>query len=244
MGFSHNATGVAIFVGGYNYTYGMLGQTVAIHAASSWASKKLNITLLAPLNTPRGDVAGAIDEQQDYAMVSGGYGPVNFCEALNSTEKYDFATNTWTTEAPMHLARSDLVSVEMNQQIYNIGGERQVANICKIANPAPGDLTIPVDDVEVYHVDENQWQTLTNFPNHRFRWAAVGIDASNTIITFGGQAPLDQSCMCLKTSGQIGYYVLNTASSSKPTSGATSVMRVVNGLMLMVTSLVMWIVVS
>ena len=235
----------------------MLGQTIAIHAASSWASKKLNITVLAPLNIPRGDHDGAIDRTQEYAMVSGGYGPQEgFCAPLNSTERYDFATNTWTIEAPMDMARSDLVSAEMNGQIYNIGGERQVADICKIAHPLPGDLTIPVDLVEVYHVDENQWQTLAHFPNYRFRWAGVGIDATNTIVTFGGQVPFNQSCLCLKTSDQIGYYALNTVGGSTNggnstsnntgtgTSGTVSVKQTVNVAMLWTMLLVLWTVVG
>lgn len=214
-GFGLQATKEAIFVGGYNATYGMLNQVLAIDTVTSWNTKNLTLSLKAGLHVARGDVAAAIDQQETYAIVTGGYGPIDqFCEPLNITEYYNVSTNTWTIVAPLPTARSDLAAVEVNDRVYAMGGERSIPNICSVTSPTPGDRTLPVSTMQVFLVENNTWQNLSALPYHRFRWAAVGYDPTNTIYTFGGQIPFDSSCMCLRTSNDIGIYHLGVGGNT------------------------------
>jgi len=239
-GFAHHKTGEAYFAGGYDAEYGWLDTVYAVDTEASLASGNLSVAEKAPLLLARGDLSAVTDDGNTYAVVGGGFGPVHgWCEQAPEVERYNFTTDTWSEIAPMRVARSDMALVELNQAILAFGGEKQVWDICERAGvPDPGEQTIAVDDVEELKrlpstslpssstANEGYyWRVLSNLHDHRFRLAAVAIDAENTVYTFGGQLAYNPDCRCYRASDEITAYVLAQEETPPPAvspSGAGS----------------------
>ena len=66
----------------------------------------------------------------------------NDCTILNSGEKYDPVTNTWTPIAPMEHARVGFGLVAIDDSIYALGGSN--------------DMTDPLTSMEVYNIFTNK----------------------------------------------------------------------------------------
>jgi len=200
----------AYFVGGYNETYIAMSNVFRIDTENTVSSNSLVVEDRTSLKFARGDVSGTTDDAGTYAIVSGGFSHENdFCDPLDSVERYDFATNAWTDLPPLGSARSDKVLVELNKTIFAIGGERQIENVCSLSNdttPEPGELTVAVDDVERLDFGASEWITIADLPFHRFRFPAVGFDDDEEIYTFGGQKAYDKKCQCFRTSNEIIIY--------------------------------------
>jgi hypothetical protein len=192
--------------------YGALDRFYCIDVVASSAAGSIVITDKAPLETGRGDVAAAVDLENGYAYVSGGWTHKNdFCTPIGTAERYSIAANTWTEVANLPTPRADLVLVVLKEHVIAMGGERQPENICEIQKPDPGEMTVPVDDVEVMNHDGTEWNILTSMPDHRFRFAAVVID--DAIYTFGGQLPYEEICNCHATTDEVAVYKYLTVES-------------------------------
>jgi hypothetical protein len=50
-------------------------------------------------------------------------------------------------------------------------------------------------------LDDQEWKVLEHFDNHKFRFAAVAVNAG--VYTFGGQTAWDDDCECFKTTDDI-----------------------------------------
>jgi hypothetical protein len=203
--------GKAYFAGGYNFTYAAQTTTFSIDPIQTTATGALVVEEHAPLTYSRGDVAGVADIDDNgisYALLTGGFTHENdFCEPLGFAERYDFDSDMWTEADELNTARGEKALVVLNDRVYGIGGERQIANICTVSPddpPEPGEQTVPVDDVEWYNADTDEWTVIQDLPQHRFRFAAVGY--GKAIYTFGGQVAYDESCMCFKTSDEVTVY--------------------------------------
>jgi N-acetylneuraminic acid mutarotase len=61
----------------------------------------------------------ASTEVNETIYVFGGEEPIG---TFNNNEKYDPATNKWTSDATMPIARHGLVAVSIDNKIYVIGG--------------------------------------------------------------------------------------------------------------------------
>lgn len=208
--------GNIFMVGGYNAGYDDTYRDLFRFNANTVSTTGfLEIEIMAPMAVARGDIHAVTvtTSDQDYAYVTGGFSnDNNFCVPYNSVERYDIENNSWTTVAPLISARADKALVSMNGRIYAVGGETQIENKCKIEPndlPEAGELTVAVDDVEVYEPRQGRsatWKVLRSLPDHRFRFPGVGYDATDTIYTFGGQQAYDTTCQCFRTSDLIVSY--------------------------------------
>lgn len=140
------------------------------------------------------------------SIYPGGFTHENdFCNPLDSVERYSLLGDTWLDIASLPTARADKAMVTYRGHTISMGGERQVENKCELESPSPGELTVAVDDVEVLNDDDTTWEQLEPLPEHRFRFAAVVFE--DTIYTFGGQEEYDETCNCLKTVDEVVAYV-------------------------------------
>jgi hypothetical protein len=109
--------------GGYNGTYNTLSTVYRIDTSSP--SSTLEVEEMAPLLQARGDIFGASDLTSAY--VAGGFtDDNNFCAPIETAEKYDFASNSWSYLPEMVNDRGEIVLVELDGHIYAMGGERQI----------------------------------------------------------------------------------------------------------------------
>jgi len=132
-------------------------------------------TTLAPMNTARAGLAAAVVDDSIYAIggrVSGG-GP---CSGgpLDAVERYDIATNSWTTVASLPIPLSDAAAVASDDEIYVFGG-------------CTGDdfPETTVNTVYVYNVDTNTWSTAAPMPRARAGFYQVG-EQGNSVYVMGG----------------------------------------------------------
>lgn len=195
----------AVFAGGYNQTYGAHNTVFSIDPFASTDSGSLVITDNAPLLEARGDCGGTSDLGMGYGYVTGGFTDANnFCAPLGSVERFSFSDDSWKSIAPLPTARADMAVVTIHGSVVTMGGERQPENICSIEQPEPGELTVPVDNVEQLNEANDKWDILTSLPHHRFRFAAAVYN--NTVYTFGGQIAFQADCVCLKTTDEVAMY--------------------------------------
>lgn len=204
--------------GGYNATYGTLATTARIDTASSTtasSNETLVVEEMAPLLEARGDIFAASDSE--FAYLGGGFTDANgFCAPLTTAERYEFATDTWSSLAPLINDRGEIVMVESNGAVFALGGERQIEGICDLTGDAdPGELTVGTELVEV--LSDDGWTVIESFDDHKFRFAAVSLDG--VIYAFGGQTAWDDDCQCFKTTDDI--QLLGDGVTSSPTVAPT-----------------------
>lgn len=197
----------AYFIAGYDASYSSLNTTFAIHASTT-SSTSLSLVDKAEVNIQRGDCSVVATHGKAY--LTGGFGP-DFCEPLTEVEEYDVEKDTWTTIDSLHQGRGDKALVTFSHLLFAFGGERQIVNICSLKDedkPKPGELTIPVDDVEMFDpFGERKWKVISDdLPFHRFRFGAVGYDSIRAIYMFGGQVLHDPDCDCFRTTDEISVY--------------------------------------
>ena len=194
--------------------------TVARIDTSTLGDSSLVVDEMAPLLTARGDIFGAVSSSGQSAFITGGFTDANgFCAPLGSTEEYNFATDTWTERPNLVNERGEVVLVDVNNHLYALGGERQIEGICDSAGDEidPGEQTVATDEVEVY--EDNAWTVISDFPNHRFRFAAA-VDEDGLIFAFGGQTAYDGECQCFRTTDDIAIFGQQVPVSSSPAFGA------------------------
>lgn len=230
----------AYSVGGYKLNYTAQTQVFRINVAESLIQTALIWEDRAPMQNARADTASVVNNVQQFAIVAGGFSHENnFCSPLGSTERYNLATDTWTSLDDMREPRSDKVLVELdNDHVYAIGGERQIDNFCSLTadTPVPGELTVAVDDVEVLHLDKGDWQSLSDLEFYRFRFAAASFKENGTFYTFGGQVAYNETCKCFDTTDEVVAYTLKegfspedfeTSAAFAATMGATTIAAII-----------------
>jgi hypothetical protein len=209
--FADKSSSFLYVAGGYNATYGTLDTTFRIDT-SAVDNPTLTVEQMSPLIEARGDIFAASDN--NFAYICGGFTDANnFCAPLTSAEKYEFSTNTWTNLPPLVNERGEIVMVESNGDIFAMGGERQIEDICDLTGTTdPGELTVGVEIVQV--LNDGGWSVIDGFDDHKFRFAAVSFDG--LIYAFGGQAAWDDECQCFKTTDDI--QLLGSGVTSAPTT--------------------------
>jgi hypothetical protein len=144
--------GTAVARGSFLYAIGGRGGPEGILAdldrydafRDSWRS-------LADMPTARAGLAAAMLGHSIYAIggrLNGG-GPCSGRE-VDSVERYDIASDTWVTLAPLPRARSDAAAAAVNGKIYVFGG-------CRI-HPQTGELIV-LRRVDIYSPRSNTWSS-------------------------------------------------------------------------------------
>jgi N-acetylneuraminic acid mutarotase len=154
---NHNNAAVAA---GKLYSFGGRSSTTYLYDPTndSWAP-------VATLNLGRGDTA-AVGVINDRIYVAGGD------PAGNAMEVFNPAANTWTTLAPMSVARNHCGGGVINGKFYVVGGRG--------AAGAPTAL-------EAYDPQSNTWSVRAPMPTGR---SGIGVGVVNgELYVFGGEIP-------------------------------------------------------
>lgn len=136
------------------YIFGGYDGTTVLATAEVWEDG-VGWTALTAMPTARYGALAVTDGSKIYVI--GGYDGV---AELATLEIYDPVTNTWTTGAPMSLARVHLFGGYVNGKIYAIGGETAI------------DTTVSAA-VEEYDPATDTWVTKTSAPTGRTRVGAT-----------------------------------------------------------------------
>jgi N-acetylneuraminic acid mutarotase len=128
---------------------------------------------LADMPTARAGLGGAVSGRYIYAIGGRTSTAPCFGGELDTVERYDTMTDTWSTLAPLPSPRSDLGALAMgNGKIYVFGG-------CASA-------FVVIDDVDVYDINTNTWSTApADLPTARAAFYQVGF-AGPKIYVMGG----------------------------------------------------------
>lgn len=228
-GFPHISTNYAYFCGGYIIDYNTSNACFAINTTASLltinsTNQTLSYMSRGSMNIGRGDITFTTDDNNEQAIITGGFsGDNDWCYPYGETELYHFNTDAWTLTSSMNVPRGDNVLVEMNNNIYSIGGERALPNICELqaANntPGPEQQRLSVDDIEYFNITSGtttssgtgNWSNLEDLPAYRFRFAAVSYstgngDNSDMVYAFGGQLGYNSTCNCFPITNEITIY--------------------------------------
>lgn len=205
--------------GGWNQDYNALTNAWRIKSDSIDSIQQEDI---APLNVARGDVKAAIDKN-GLAHVAGGFTDQNgYCPALDSVERYDASTNTWTNATFLSFARGDkALAVLSNGHLVALGGETAIDATCTITNPDHGGATATIDEVEILSDDGLVWEEAASIPDAKFRFDAVSV--GNKLYAFGGQNAYDDDCKCYSSSDEIIVFTEEESSGGVIASGAAAI---------------------
>lgn len=131
-------------------------------------------TTLAPLPTARAGLGAAVVGDAIFAM--GGRTTDLPCAGgpLDTVERYDIASDTWTAAAPLPTPLSDVAAIEHGGKIFVFGG-------CTASGT-------PVDSVFIYNPTTDNWSTGATMPVARAALYQVG-QRGNDIFAMGGIGP-------------------------------------------------------
>ena len=212
-------------VGGYNPFYSNPDAltylfTIDVARALDTDSPSVVIGDKRPMQTQRGDIHAVTDSKGTKAYVTGGFSvfqPKCLSPPLKSVEVYDIEADTWAYTGDLKIARGDKALVELDNNIYAVGGETSHKDQC---SENPEDVpplsaqSVAVDDVSVLRPNADKWSVVASIPNFRFRFSAASHVASGKIYTFGGQDAFDSDCNCFPTSDTVVTYQVGSGGSS------------------------------
>jgi len=154
--------GNMIYAIGGNKNHFEAGQKVEVYDVTSdeWTSA-------ADMPTSRNYCAGCVLDGKIYVMGGWSLDMISGEDiyGLNTMERYDPATDTWDTCAPMPTGRFALTACALDGKIYVIGGSKP------ISEGALGYAT-----VEVYDPETDQWTTISSMNHPRFELTSTVID--------------------------------------------------------------------
>src|SRR5712691_4872400 len=144
--------------GGFLYVIGGGNSGVALPNLERYDPVLNAWTTLAPMPTARAGAAAAVID--DGIFVIGGRqstsGPCSGGPYLQTVEKYDIDTDTWSAVAQLPNQRSDMAAVAHGGKIYVFGG-------CTGTASAPS----VTDEVDMYDPQTNTWTTLPSMMTAR-----------------------------------------------------------------------------
>jgi N-acetylneuraminic acid mutarotase len=128
-------------------------------------------TTLAPMPTARAAAGAAVVGNALYVIGGREGGSPGTGPALDVVERYDIASDTWTTGyTPLPTPRSDMAVVTRGGKIYVFGGWNDSSGI--------------VGNVDVYNPVKDTWTTLAPMPQPRYVHMAGKV--GNYVYVFGG----------------------------------------------------------
>jgi N-acetylneuraminic acid mutarotase len=167
-----SAEGIAVSHGDSVYALG--GRNGAGTDNNRFTPETETWTTLAPLPKGRDGLGAAVVGNSIYAV--GGRpetgGPCSGSEQFADVERYDIASNTWSTVAPLPTPRSDVGAIAHGGKIYVFGG-------CK-----EGAASV-TGEVDIYSRTKNSWSEGAPMPTPRAGFYGIGIKGDD-IYVMGG----------------------------------------------------------
>ena len=159
--------------GGFLYVIGGGNSGVALPNLERYDPVLDAWTTLAPMNAARAGAAAAVID--DGIFVIGGRqstnGPCSGGPYLQTVEKYDIDTNTWSPVAQLPTPRSDLAAVAHGGKIFIFGG-------CS--------STGVTGEVDMYDPQTNTWTTTGLMPMSTARASFVAGHSGGKVYAIGG----------------------------------------------------------
>jgi Kelch motif len=169
--------GAGITVGNFFYSIGGRSGGVGISAVDRYDPATNLWSVMAPMPTARSGLALATDGRYIWAIGGRTGGAPCAPSALDTVERYDTSTNTWTTKASMIVPRSDLAAAF-------IPGTTKIL----VAGGCDGSYLTDTNRVDSYDVATNIWSSLPpDLPTARasmYDATAIG----NRVYVIGGQS--------------------------------------------------------
>lgn len=188
--------GTSLFVaGGYDTSYTNAHTNLWKFDPTALAQGQLTVESMAAMGQGRGDLSAVTLD--GFAYVTGGWHHGDWCDPLESVERYDIAQDKWTTIASLGVGRADKAVVVLRGNVFAIGGEHN-DNCAGVSGGS-----VPVDDVEVLDVESGVWTVETNIPDNRFRFVAAADEDLDSIYLFGGQRHYNATCDCFGISDDV-----------------------------------------
>jgi len=164
----------------------------------------LAVTELSNMVESRGDIYA--ERIGDIAVVAGGFTHEDyFCQAKNSTERYDISKDKWVKMNDMNINRGDQALVALEHYLFALGGEYKITCTGDAA-----ESTTPADEVDVLDLStattSTPWTKLDDIPDNRFRFTGEAHPPTDTIFIFGGQKYYDVDCDCYDVSDRVLAY--------------------------------------
>ena len=169
-----SSEGAAVSHGGLLYAIG--GRGAGFTANWSYNPDSDTWVVNSPLPTGRTGLAAAVVGNSIYA-IGGRFSTGGPCSGFGDTEtaiveRYDIATDTWSTVAPLPSPRSDLAAATIGGKIYVFGGCRGRATI--------------LGDVDVYDPVTDTWSAAPkDLPTPRAAMYSVA-SKGGTVYVIGG----------------------------------------------------------
>lgn len=166
-----SSEGAGIAHAGLFYNVG--GRGAAFTALWSYSPAADLWTALSPMPTGRSALAVAVVGNAIYAIGGRtGTGGPNSPGKLDVVERYDIATDTWTTVAPLLSPRSDLAAATVGGKIYVFGGFDAADNL--------------LPDVDVYDPTTDTWSLApADLPTPRAGLYAVATKGGSVYVIGG-----------------------------------------------------------
>ena len=183
--------GVIYVSGGYDAFYNSLNTTITLNtSAPSPASTSFSSSAVPTKPVSAGDCGGVAINGHGYVFA--GFSSTEadgdgFCHPLDTLERYDPASNSWTVLTNTLYARGDPAYAVVGGLLFVMGGEGKLnpAVYCVGGN----DMSYPINNVEYYNPATNAWTFVDALPVSRFRFSGnVGGANGRTIYNIGGQA--------------------------------------------------------
>jgi N-acetylneuraminic acid mutarotase len=163
---SDEDSGMLYAIGGMSCPSTCVGESVEYLSTLEVYDTENDIwSTLPSMPTPRRDFGVAIVDSILYAVGGcGGDGSkldIDHCEALDTVEKYDPVTKTWTSLAPMPTPRRGFAMGQYGTQLIVAGGSEAAGW------SAPADSNELTKTVLSYDSINDAWYTLTRMPDPR-----------------------------------------------------------------------------
>lgn len=204
--FSYNAN--LYMMGGYDSAYTASNSTFKLDMST------LAVTELSNMVESRGDIYA--ERIGNVVVVTGGFTHEDyFCQAKNSTERYDISQDSWVKMNDMNINRGDQALVALENYLFALGGEYKITCTGDAA-----ESTTPADEVDVLDLSTasttTPWTKLDDIPDNRFRFTGEAHPPTDTIYIFGGQKYYDVDCDCYAVSDKVlAYHVHHDTFSQK-----------------------------
>jgi N-acetylneuraminic acid mutarotase len=194
-----SSEGIAVNHG--NSIYALGGRGGAGNDNNRYTPSSDTWTVLPPMLTPRDGLGAAVIGNSIYAI--GGRpetdGPCSGFIVFANVERFDIATNTWSTVAPLPTARSDIGAIEHGGKIYVFGG-------CT----GSGAATV-TNEVDIYDPTTDTWTEGAPMPTARAAFYGIGIKGDGIYVMGGIDASGAQS-----PANEVYNIALNSWSTATP----------------------------
>mmetsp|Transcript_33607 Transcript_33607/g.77532 ORF Transcript_33607/g.77532 Transcript_33607/m.77532 type:complete len:463 (-) Transcript_33607:629-2017(-) len=188
------------YAGGYNANWEAVGYTYKFETSRPGDNEaSYSFYKVASLNEARGGISAAVIGQSAY--VAGGSSDENYCEHLQSVERYN--NGYWKKMDHLKRGAGSKATTVLNGQLLSFGGAHT-------SDCTPDLMTI--SEVEAYDLSRQiigeGWYTHGVVPENRFFYTATSWPRPNSVFIMGGFQFYEDDCQCIRATKKTSVYIL------------------------------------